>query len=96
MIHPTLAENLTGAEIAQLENRLTHKEWISATVGKIEVGIMRSENRGYIEHEIHGEQGGLWFNSDKELIDYDGVCQLSKNTIAAIRQLGYIVTPDFE
>jgi hypothetical protein len=66
-------------------------------VGKFEVVINHWENFGYFEHEDYGDEwgGGLWFEG-KNLIDYDGVYELPSEVIAGIRELGYIVTREFE
>lgn len=65
------------------------------TIGKIETVVFPNENRGYFEHETHGEMGGLWFDG-KELSDYDGVYSLPKQVIDALRQMGYVVDSIFE
>ena len=40
--------------------------------------------------------GGLWFECNKELQDYDGVFQLIPQVIELIRELGYKVSEEFE
>lgn len=73
-----------------------------AKVRKWEVKIDSAANYGSFEHDDFGEGGGLWFEvSDQStqgdagrklvLIDYDGVYELPKDVIEAIRSLGYIV-----
>lgn len=53
--------------------------------------------RGYFEHEEYGDEygGGLWFEG-KNLVDYDGVFELPKEVIQALRDLGFYVDPEFE
>ena len=53
--------------------------------------------RGYFEHEEYGDEygGGLWFKG-KNLVDYDGVFELPKEVIQALRDLGFYVDPEFE
>ena len=52
--------------------------------------------RGYFEHEVLGDEwgGGLWFEG-KILVDYDGVFELPKEVIQALRDLGFYVDPEF-
>jgi hypothetical protein len=65
--------------------------------GKFETVINPWDDFGYFEHEDYGDEwgGGLWFEG-KNLIDYDGVYELPSEVIAGIRELGYIVTQEFE
>ena len=53
--------------------------------------------RGYFEHEEYGDEygGGLWFEG-KNLVDYDGVFELPKEVIQALRDTGFYVDPEFE
>jgi hypothetical protein len=65
-------------------------------VGKFEVGIDGS--RGYFEHEIFGEEygGGLWFDEEDNLIDYDGISSCLPTEVArAIEELGYKIDSSF-
>ena len=64
---------------------------------KFEVVINPWDDFGYFEHEDYGDEwgGGLWFEG-KNLIDYDGVYELPSEVIAGIRELGYVVAPEFE
>jgi hypothetical protein len=66
-------------------------------VGKFEVQIDPVARYGYFEHEELGDEygGGLWFDTDKELLDYDGVYDLPKSVKTAIANLGYS-TADME
>ena len=53
--------------------------------------------RGYFEHEVLGDNcaGELLFEG-KNLIDYDGVFELPKEVIWAVRKLGFHVGEEFE
>lgn len=66
---------------------------LKTTVGKFEVQIDPVAMYGYFEHEELGDEcgGGLWFDTDKELLDYDGVYDLPKKVREAITNLGYSV-----
>lgn len=58
---------------------------------------MREDNtKGFIEWYIEYEDGyddvveiGLWFNENKELIDYDGVFALSHQAIEFLEEQGF-------
>lgn len=56
-----------------------------------------SPSKGYFEHETEGDNcaGELLFDG-KELIDYDGVFELPKEVVAALREHGWIVGEEFE
>lgn len=56
-----------------------------------EFDIEISGLRGYFEHTSLGEEcsGRLWFNSRKELTDYDGVYTLPKEVVKKILQDKY-------
>ena len=66
-----------------------HEYTITATVGKWVVCISPTTNYGYTEHGDSGEGGGLWFDDDKTLTDYDGVAELAPRVITAIESMGY-------
>ena len=59
----------------------------SCKVNRFKV-IINDDNTGYFEHDELGELGGLWFSSG-ELYDYDGVYELPKSVIKAIKSLNY-------
>ena len=63
------------------------------TVDGIEYSANIDPERGYgyfeIEAYTYYAEGGLWFNSDDELYDYDGVYELSKHVIELVESLGY-------
>ena len=56
-----------------------------------------SPTKGYFEHEVEGDNcaGELLFDGN-ELVDYDGVIELPKEVIQAIRDLGFYVGEEFE
>jgi len=63
---------------------------------KYDVGIAeKTDNgwRGWFEHHIYGEDagGGLWFDEDGVLEEYDGVYSLPKDVIKGIEELGFEV-----
>lgn len=64
--------------------------------GNWEVTIYPSKHRGYFEHILTGAGGGLWFDNRKSLQDYDGVYELPRHVVIAIRSLGFHVSRDFE
>lgn len=53
---------------------------------KWRVFVSPSTNYGYFEHEVMGEGGSLSFEGNM-LVDYDGVYELPKNVIKALRLL---------
>lgn len=59
------------------------------TTVKYTVGIDSNANYGYFQNDITGTEGGLWFNSNKELTDYDGVFELPNEVILMIESLGF-------
>ena len=71
-------------------DRQVHQEGPRGQVGSVH---RPDEYRGYFEHDVHGEGGGLWFTNG-ELTDYDGVYFLPKDVATAIRSLGYTVPED--
>ena len=56
-----------------------------------------SPTKGYFEHEVEGDNcaGELIFDG-YNLVDYDGVFELPKEVIQAIRDLGFYVGEEFE
>ena len=62
------------------------------------VEISTSKKYGWFEHHTRGDEcgGGLWFDNELRLIDYDGVFELPKEVIQAIRDLGCSVSKEFE
>jgi len=68
----------------------------TSDTGNYEIGIDETAKRGYFENVKKGGDGGLWFNADKELIDYDGYACLPMSVIRAIRSMGYTVCKSFE
>ena len=66
-----------------------------SVIGDYDIGIIPGTNRGWFEHHTYGEEagGGLWFDKDGGLEDYDGVQILPEGVVKGIRELGYKV-PD--
>ena len=50
---------------------------------------------GWFEHSSGFCSGGLWFDG-VELIDYDGCYELHRNVIKKLRDMGYVVSSEFE
>lgn len=71
---------------------------VAAHVGKVAVVInpkaKDGKPYGFAEHDEHGEIGGIWFNVDKSMSDYDGSFMVALDTAAAIEALGYGVDRD--
>ena len=61
------------------------------------VCINTVEHHGFFEHNIKGEDasGGLWFDNEKRLIDYDGMFMVPNSVVTSIRKLGYIVPLEY-
>lgn len=74
--------------------------------GAWEVLVDTNACYGCYEHDEEGEGGGLWFEvmprsksgfeHKLELTDYDGRFQLPREVIAALRNHGFVVGPDFD
>ena len=62
-------------------------------IGKFDVKIASDSNYGCFEHDDYGEDlgGGLWFNDEDELVDFDGMHILPVEVARAIIDLGYKV-----
>ena len=67
---------------------------MKTTVGKFDITIIEDKNYGYFEHSGMEIEGGLWFDGDKKLEDYDGVIFLPDEVIEGIEKLGYKVPDD--
>jgi hypothetical protein len=50
-----------------------------------------NEDNVYFEHDEYGEDAGikLWFNSDKEIYDYEGQSDIPKKVLAFMELLEY-------
>jgi hypothetical protein len=70
-----------------------HDYTLTAKEGKWEVKVSPTTNYGYYEHDVYGEGGGLWFETDKSLRDYDGRSCLPRDVAKALIGLGYNVDP---
>ena len=55
------------------------------------IGVNDYNCYGYFEHNSVGDEstGGLWFDSQKVLRDYDGVFRLPKEVIEELVSRGY-------
>lgn len=60
-----------------------------SVVGDYDIGIIPGTNKGWFEHHTHGEDagGGLWFDEDGNLEDYDGVQSLPEDVVMGVREL---------
>lgn len=67
---------------------MDHNHSLEVTIGKWFVAVSPETNHGYFEHTETGTGGELWFMG-KDLIDYDGVFELSAQVMDAIVVLGY-------
>ena len=55
------------------------------------IGVDNRQRYGYFEHKLLGENcgGGLWFDSQDRLLDYDGVYELPREVINELLARGY-------
>jgi hypothetical protein len=68
---------------------------VKSTTLEITVGVSTEDEYGFFEiydvesggERFYGE-GGLWFNG-KELVDYDGVFELSQHVVAKLTEWGF-------
>ena len=58
-----------------------------------EVGIHDDRKNGWFEHNEHGDEcgGGLWFEDDGTLYDYDGVYVIPLEVLGALKAEGFNV-----
>jgi hypothetical protein len=69
---------------------------------KWDIKIDTAERYGYFERHSDGAGGGLWFvaSEDKpgvvELRDFDGIYELPRSVIAALRGAGYYLDDTFD
>ena len=76
-------------------NPRTYSRWPKvgkAKLGKWEVTILENGRRGYFEHDVHGEGGGLWFTG-MELTDQDGTYVLPLNVARVLRDHFKVIVP---
>lgn len=68
------------------------REPLKLTTQNFDITIWEYDNRGYFEHHKFGDNcaGELWFEAG-ELYDYDGVFELPKEVIEAIKNAGFVV-----
>jgi hypothetical protein len=62
------------------------------------IDISSTENYGYFEHKELGEDsaGGLWFNNEVQLLEYDGVAVLPAEVKAILIKLGHIKESEYD
>jgi hypothetical protein len=60
---------------------------------RFEIGIHDGRLRGWFEHNELGDEcgGGLWFEADGTLYDYDGVYMIPLEVLAALKAEGFNV-----
>lgn len=91
-------EGFLRTTLSKIWNEVFSEDLVANTKN-YSIGIFPDKNRGWFEHQRYGdEEGGrLWFNEDKELVDYDGISSdLPIEVLKAIRSLGYKVDKTFE
>jgi len=61
------------------------------------VVIDTADKYGYFEHHHQGDDyaGGLWFDDQRELIDYDGVFELPAEVCNFLKEKGFKVADEF-
>lgn len=71
--------------------RMMKMNELKTTTGEYEVVIYPERNYEYFEHVRLGDMksGGLWFNKDKELFEFDGAYFLPLDVAKSIIALGY-------
>ncbi len=88
--------SLCGEAEDEVVDQAFNENWESKSiVGDYDIGIEPGTNHGWFEHHKLGEEagGGLWFDEEGILEDYDGVFNLPEDVVKGIRELGYKV-PD--
>lgn len=58
------------------------------------IEIASADCYGYFENDKTGDGGGLWFDENKVLFDYDGVFSLPKKVADALISAGYVIEDD--
>ena len=66
------------------------------TVGKYDITIFKEKKYGYFEHHEAEIEGGLWFDQNNQLEDYDGVLYLHDEVINGIEELAYKVPKEIK
>lgn len=76
---------------------MTYSFDLKSQEGIFEIGIDTKANYGYFEHITLGDEygGELWFDDNKNLIDYDGIFSLPKEVITELRKHGYYISKEF-
>lgn len=57
--------------------------------GRYIVEIDSAAKYGYFQNLKSGTVGGLWFDAEMALVDYDGCTELSKQVITLIEEMGF-------
>lgn len=74
---------------------MTHEYTQDLSTAHWEIKIDPVANYGYFERNSDGEGGSLWFENG-ELVDYDGVFELSQSVVQALRGAGYILGKEYD
>lgn len=64
---------------------------VNASTKDWTVEIDSAEKYGYFEHNRTGAGGGLRFDEEKVLVDYDGVFEVPEQVASALKEHGYII-----
>ena len=69
----------------------TKYHFVDYETNQFTIGIDASHRYGFFEDNELGEDnaGGLWFNENMKLIDYDGVFELPSEVIRKLTELNY-------
>lgn len=80
-----------------MQNTAQYTYNVDASTDKFEIKVDTTACYGYFEHNTLGDGcgGGLWFDTNRELTDYDGVACLPMSVAKALRQAGFVVGEDF-
>jgi len=62
------------------------------------IDIAPDDKYGYFEHNELGDEcgGGLWFDDELKLTDYDGVFELPNEVKVTLYKFGYIRKEEYE
>jgi hypothetical protein len=76
---------------------MSHDFTTNIDTENFEIRVSESTQYGYFEHNTLGDEcgGGLWFIGD-ELVDYDGVFQLPKEVVEALRNHGFLLDDAYD
>lgn len=70
---------------------------VDGETAHFQVWVCTEAKKGYFEHSTHGDDvaGGLWFDDQKNLIDYDGVYELPAEVCNFLKEKGFKVADEF-